>query len=114
MAVSLRDDDKINIFAFDKNESFSSSIDTYKKSEMGWPNYILGVIDEFRKKRIGLKGFNCVFGGDIPIGAGLSSSAALEGAVSTAMNHLLNVGLEKLDLVKMGQAAEHNFVGVRC
>ena len=114
MAINLRQDDKINIFALDKNESFSSDIESYEKSKMGWPNYILGVIEEFRKKRIGLKGFNCVFGGDIPIGAGLSSSAALEGAVSTAMNHLLNVGLEKLDLVKIGQAAEHNFVGVRC
>ncbi len=114
MAINLREDDKINILASDKNESFFSDIDTYEKSEMGWPNYILGVIEEFRKKRIGLKGFNCVFGGDIPIGAGLSSSAALEGAVSIAMNHLLNVGLEKLDLVKIGQAAEHNFVGVRC
>jgi galactokinase len=114
MAINLRDDDTINIIAFDKEESYTSDISSYQKSDLGWPNYILGVIDEFRKREIGLRGFNCVFGGDIPIGSGLSSSAALEGAVSVTMNHLLQSNFDKLDLVKIGQAAEHNFAGVLC
>jgi galactokinase len=114
MAINLRDDNTINMMAYDKDESYTSDISSYQKSDLGWPNYILGVIDEFRKRDIGLRGFNCVFGGNIPIGSGLSSSAALEGAVSLTMNHLLQSDLDKLELVNIGQAAEHNFAGLRC
>jgi galactokinase len=66
------------------------------------------------KARYRIRGFNCVFGGDIPIGAGMSSSAALEAGLAFALNTLFDLRIEDLSLVKLAQAAENEFVGVRC
>src|SRR5690606_26825640 len=78
------------------------------------PNYILGVVQQLMKRRFPLQGFNLVFGGDIPQGAGLSSSAALECATATALNELFAFGISKLDIALLAQAAENEFVGVKC
>jgi galactokinase len=114
LAVTSRDDNNCKIFAFDMNVSFECSIENFSKSELHWPNYLLGIVDQLKKAGYKIKGFNCVFGGNIPIGAGLSSSAALEAGLAFALNHIFNLGIDKLSLVKMSQKAENEFVGVKC
>jgi galactokinase len=66
-----------------------------QKSGKNWPDYLLGVIDQLKKRGYNFNGFNCVFGGDIPIGAGLSSSAAIEAGLAFAINHVLAYPLIK-------------------
>ncbi len=113
-AIAPRNDEECHAFAVDMNESASFSIHKLKKSEKGWPNYLMGVVDQLNKAGYKLKGFDCVFGGDIPIGAGLSSSAALEAGLAYALSHIYKLGIDKLDLVKFAQKAENDFVGVNC
>lgn len=115
LAISLRDDDEIHLMAEDLNEKFSISINELKPvGDTSWPNYILGAVAQFQKKGIALKGFNALLTGDVPIGAGLSSSAAVECATTFALNELLKTNLERLEMVKMSQIAEHEYAGVMC
>nr|MBI1232558.1 galactokinase [Cytophagales bacterium] len=80
----------------------------------GWLTFIKGVVAQLMHDGHSLHGFDCVFGGDIPIGAGLSSSAALENGVGMGLNALFDLGLQRLDLVAISQRAEHEFAGVKC
>lgn len=80
----------------------------------GWANFLLGIVFQITRDGHAIKPFNCVFGGDVPLGAGLSSSAALECGFAYALNELFNLRIPKLTLVKMGQWAEHHYVGVKC
>ncbi len=112
-AVTLNDSEKINCYSIDFDESISIPLSDIKKME-GWQNYVLGVVSEFQKLRLPLKGFNCAFGGNIPIGGGISSSAALEGGISYSLNELCNFQLSRKELALLGQRAEHNFPGVMC
>ena len=113
-AISPRDDKKCNLFALDLNESFEFEVSSLQFTEKHWPNYLMGVVDQILKMGYNLQGFNCVFGGDIPIGAGMSSSAAIEAGLAFALNHIFNFGIDKLSLVKLAQKAENEFVGVKC
>jgi galactokinase len=79
-----------------------------------WTNYPVGVINEFARKGIGAPGMEMLFCGDVPNGAGLSSSASIEMATAVAVNDLCGAGLAMIDLVKMGQKAENGFVGMNC
>jgi galactokinase len=79
-----------------------------------WQNYVLSVLNQFKIKGITIPGFQMVFGGDLPIGSGLSSSAALEGAISFVVNHLSGAGFTAKQLALLGQAAEHDYPGVKC
>lgn len=115
LAISLRDDDEIHLVADDLDENFSISInDMNPVGDISWPNYILGSVAQFQKKGIALKGFNAVLSSDVPIGAGLSSSAAVECATTFALNELLHTRFERLEMVKMSQKAEHEYAGVMC
>lgn len=115
LAISLSDDDEIHLMAADLNEAFSISINELKPvGDISWPNYILGAVAQFQKKGIALRGFNAVLISDVPIGAGLSSSAAVECATTFALNKLLQTGLESVEMVKMSQMAEHEYAGVKC
>jgi len=115
LAIALRDDDEIHLVAADLNEKFSISLNELKPvSDISWPNYILGSVAQFIKKGIALKGFSAVLMSDVPIGAGLSSSAAVECATTFALNELMHANLEKLEMVKMSQIAEHEYAGVMC
>ncbi len=114
LAVTPRSDNSCKIFAYDKNEFYEGSIEDIKRSEKEWANYLLGVADQLKRGGYQFSGFNCVFGGNIPIGAGLSSSAALEAGLAFALNHIFNLEIDKLSLVKMSQKAENEFVGVKC
>lgn len=79
-----------------------------------WACYIYGVVKEIEKRGAKVEPFDMVFGGDVPLGAGLSSSAALESAVGFALNTVYGLGFTREELAKIGQMTEHNYVGVRC
>ena len=112
-AVSKREDDEIHLHAVDFNEDFNGTLSDIKPVKQHWPNYVLGIVDQLQKKDFSLKGFNAVIDGDVPVGAGLSSSAALECATAFALNELFNLQLSKLEMVQMAQRAEHAFAGVK-
>lgn len=115
IAISLRDDSEIHLTALDLNEQFSTTIDQLKPiGDISWPNYILGGAAQFLKRSIQLPGFNAVLTSDVPIGAGLSSSAAVECATVFALNHLLQTNIDRVDMVAMAQKAEHEYAGVMC
>ena len=114
IAISKRTDHVINLYATDFNEQFTGDINHIEKSTVQWANYILGVTDQLLKKGYTLSGFNAVIDGDVPIGAGLSSSAALECAGIYALNDIFQLGLSNIDMVPMAQKAEHVFAGVHC
>lgn len=113
-AIMPRDDNNCKLYAYDLNEEFEFSIDNVKWSNKNWPNYLMGIVDQLNKMDYKINGFNCVFGGDIPIGAGLSSSAALEAGLAFALNSIFDLKIDKLELVKLSQKSENEFVGVKC
>ncbi|NIK91496.1 galactokinase [Mangrovimonas sp. CR14] len=103
------------IVSMDFEEVMELHLDDVKAIPKGnWRNYIIGVVGEMQKKGIQLEPFDMVFTGDIPKGAGLSSSAALENAVAYGLNDLFDLGLSKHELIFISQKAEHHYVGVRC
>ena len=115
VAVSLRNDSQISLHATDLNQNFQTNLDdVLQRSNLGWPNYVLGVIDELKKDGHVVSGFNMLITGNIPIGAGVSSSAALECATVFACKHLFDLDISKQVMVKTAQRAENNFVGVNC
>ena len=101
------------VYSIDFQEEETSSLDDLNPAK-GWVNFVMGVANAIQNAGKSLEGFDCVFGGDIPIGAGLSSSAALENAVGFGLNELFDLKLERLELLKFSQQAEHEFVGVKC
>lgn len=114
LAIGTRSDNQISIHAADYNDQYTASVQDLEKAWKLWPNYLLGVINEMQKDGKSLTGVNIVFGGDIPLAAGLSSSAAITCATAFALNSLFDFGYSKLELAKIAQKAEHNFVGVHC
>jgi galactokinase len=114
MAVSPRDDQEVHIVSVDLDQRYQGELTGILPSSLHWPDYILGVILQFQSLGLSIRGFNCVFGGDIPLGAGMSSSAALECATAFSLNELFGLGLDPLTMVKLAQKAENEFVGVQC
>ncbi len=112
-AMSPNYSDRCHVYSFDKKDSFKFLSTDLKKSEKIWPNYILGVVEQFQKRGLEIKVFDCVFGGDIPPGTGFSSSSALACAMAYSFNLLFEHRLSKMDIVKMSHAAENEFVGVK-
>ena len=114
VAVSKRDDNMIHLYAADFREDFSTEAEHIKKSSVQWANYILGVVDQLQKAGAVIAGFNLLVDGDVPIGAGLSSSAAVECATAFALNDMFELGFDRVQLSYMAQKAEHLFAGVNC
>lgn len=114
VAISKRADSEVHLFACDFNELFITDINKIKPADKQWPNYIVGVVDQLQKNGYHIGGFNLVIDGDIPIGAGLSSSAAVECASLFALNAIFNLGLTKLQMAPLAQKAEHVYAGVHC
>lgn len=101
--------------ANDFEESFVFEVDNLNRIDGGgWRNYLIGVICEVQKLGKQIGGFNVIFGGNVPSGAGLSSSAALENAIVFGLNELFNLGLTKKEMILVSQMAEHHYVGVKC
>jgi galactokinase len=114
-AVSPREDDECCFYAHDLNEYFQVSLKNLKGThKQVWANYLMGVLNEMQKRGKILRGVNLVFGGDIPSGGGVSSSAAIENGIGFAVNELFNLGLSRIDLLRISQKAENNFVGMKC
>ena len=113
IAISKRNDDVIALHAANFKEDFTVRISEIAPSKESWPNYILGIVDQLKKINKNITGFNAVVDGDVPLGAGLSSSAAVECATVFALNELFELKLDKFEMVKMAQAAEHTFAGVK-
>lgn len=112
-AVAANNTKTANFFSVDFNESYSTEIENVAQNE-SWKNYVLGVLNILREEKIQVGGFDCAFGGNLPVGAGLSSSAAVEGGLLFALNTIFNLGLDRITMAKIAQRAEHSYPGVKC
>jgi galactokinase len=107
--------DKVHIFSVDIDAYVEFGLREEDAPKEQWARYIFGVCREIQKRGGTVKGFDAVFAGDIPLGAGLSSSAALESCFVYALNDLFNDNkIDKFELAKIGQSTEHNYCGVNC
>lgn len=113
-AIQPRNDDRVELHAADLNEFYSFTVEDLSKPAMSWPYYQMGVLDQLKKLGKEIGGFQAVFGGDIPAGAGMSSSAALECCLLYALNEIFSLSLDRLEIVKLAQKAENEYVGVNC
>lgn len=113
-AIRFNGTDKVRAYAIDLDESSEFGLNEDDLPKEGWAKYIFGVCREIIKRGSTVKGFDTVFTGDVPLGAGMSSSAALESTFAFALNDLLNLGIDKFELARIGQSTEHNYVGVKC
>ncbi|MEO7174881.1 MAG: galactokinase [Saprospiraceae bacterium] len=113
-AISLRTDLNFDWHAHDLQQDFMGSASDIRKQDNQWINYLLGVVDQLQKAGHVIPGFNLVFGGDIPTGSGLSSSAALESGLAFALNALLDLEISRPELALLAQRAENEFVGMNC
>ncbi len=102
----------VNSLNFDSSFTFDLKDDKIDGDE--WTLYVIGVVREIQKLGKDLRGFDCLMYSDLPIGAGISSSAALECGLAYGLNALFDLKLSKLDIVKLSQKAEHNYVGTQC
>lgn len=114
VAVSQRDDQEIHLYSESYQQKHVASIDQIEKTDKSWANYILGVADQIKKRGLQFSGFNLYLDGNVPLGAGLSSSAALECATAFAIKYLNNLDIPQMDLALISQKAEHEFAGVNC
>lgn len=114
-AIRLNGTDKARIFSMDMEGYAEFGFNEEDAPAEPWARYIFGVCREI-VKRCGsvMKGFDAVFGGDVPLGAGMSSSAALESTFAFALNDMLSLGIDKFGLARIGQATEHNYCEVNC
>jgi galactokinase len=103
-----------NVYSKNFEAGFAINLAHIEPSENQWENYILGVLHEIQKLTDKVQGFDCVLESDIPIGSGISSSAALECGIAFGLNELFELGLSKKTIVELSQRAEHNFVGTKC
>ncbi len=113
VAVTKRDDEKLHLHSVDFNQNYVVALTDIQPTD-SWATYILGVADQLIKRGHSIGGFNLALDGDVPIGAGLSSSAAVECATVFALNELFALSIDKMEMVRIAQKAEHTFAGVMC
>lgn len=106
--------EKCRVYSIDLKESSEFGLEEQDAPSEHWAKYIFGVCREIIKRGGKIQCFDSAFSGDVPLGAGMSSSAALESTYAFALNDMCELGFEKMELAKIGQATEHNYVGVNC
>ncbi|MDR1918051.1 MAG: galactokinase [Tannerellaceae bacterium] len=112
--IKLNGTDRVRALALDLNETAEFGLAEAEAPSQQWAKYIFGVCREIIKRGGTIGGFDTAFSGDVPLGAGMSSSAALESTYAFALNDLFSLGIDKFELAKIGQATEHNYCGVKC
>lgn len=106
--------DKVRAYSADYNEQVEFGMNEEDAPKESWARYIFGVCREMKKRGFEPKGFDTVFVGDVPLGAGMSSSAALESTFANALNEIFNLNIDRFELARIGQSTEHNYCGVKC
>lgn len=114
VAITRRKDQQLILYALEYGAFYETSLNTLASTAEHWPNYVLGVVEQLQKSGLPISGFNLLLAGDIPIGAGLASSAAVECATLFALNELFELHLSKAEMAHIAQHAEHEFAGVKC
>jgi len=114
-ALQKSDTGTCTAIALDLDSTIEFELDSLKRSTEGsWENYVFGVVAEIQNRNKVVGDFNIIFKGNIPGGAGMSSSAALENSIVFGLNELFDLGLSKTEMILISQKAEHNYVGVKC
>ena len=114
-AININDTDKVRLYSVDMNQYTEFGLREEDKPAEQWACYVFGVCREVIKRGFEVKGFDAVFAGNVPLGAGLSSSAALESCFAYALNDLFNDNkISIFELALIGQSTEHNYCGVNC
>jgi galactokinase len=112
--IRLNGTGTVRAFALDLDEYCEFGLNEDDAPVQSWARYIFGVCREIIKRGGEISGFDTVFAGDVPLGAGMSSSAALESTFAFALDNLFNLGTDKFELARIGQSTEHNYCGVNC
>lgn len=114
-AIRPNGTDRVRAYSIDLGESSEFGLEKKDAPAEGWAKYIFGVCREMTKLGVEVRGFDCAFSGDVPLGAGMSSSAALESTFAYALNDMFaDNRIDKFSLAKVGQMTEHHYVGVNC
>ena len=113
-AINPNGTDKVRAYSADYNEQVEFGMNEEDAPKESWARYIFGVCREMKKRGFEPKGFDTVFVGDVPLGAGMSSSAALESTFANALNEIFNLNIDRFELARIGQSTEHNYCGVKC
>jgi galactokinase len=114
LTITTSDLPRIDLNSLDFRETFSYDVASESVPDKHWARYPFGVVRELIKRGVKIGGFNATIQGDVPLGAGMSSSAALESVFAFALNDIFGGKLDKFELAKVGQATEHNYCGVKC
>lgn len=113
--IAPNDTNKVRVYSIDIDEYVEFGLNDEDAPTQSWARYIFGVCREILKRGGSVKGFDAVFAGNVPLGAGLSSSAALESCFAFALNDMFNDNsIDKFELARIGQSTEHNYCGVNC
>ncbi len=113
-AMGKRDDGKVCLNSYDFNSYCEFDVMQKDAPKEQWASYLYGITQILQQKGHKIGGFNCVFGGDVPVGAGMSSSAALESGLCLGISTLYRLNLDKMEMARIGQQSEHEYVGVKC
>lgn len=112
--IRLNGTDKVRAYSVDLDDYAEFGLREEDAPAASWARYIFGVCREIQKRGGVIGGFDTAFAGDVPLGAGMSSSAALESTFANALNELFSLGIDRFELARIGQSTEHNYCGVKC
>lgn len=113
-AIAPNNSQTVRLFAHDLNETFDFQLSNFSRLPSGWPNYLMGVVAQLQKAGYKVQGFDCAFGGDIPFGGGMSSSAALECGLVYGLSQIFDFQIDRMKMAFLAQKAEHTYAGVQC
>lgn len=114
VAMAPRDDGLIRLRSMDFPEAYEGHVDNLAVCDISWANYVLGILHGMQARGLSCRGFDAFFAADLPVGAGLSSSAALCCAAAFGLNALFDWPLHRLEMAELAQGAEHRYAGVLC